>query len=264
MEKLLAEFLMIVIGVLVALAVDGWRQDREELRVASEHLFDVSAELRQNLCTVERVRALQMPRKLESLQTVIRFLNDPGAEVADPALLLHAFARSTAASQPWLVDNQYQALQNSGNVRLLRKLQPDLGLSGLYEAPEVLFSQVQRLQGPYPVAVNQLMPAQLQAEFSPLHGYMRGEQAPVLPDDADLTQAVAAIRGRRLELLALARGEAAVATGRWYALARISRDLHSTLQELAHWDRDTQPLEEYLEQCRTPRQQPAPAPDRRS
>jgi hypothetical protein len=108
------------------------------------------------------------------------------------------------------------------------------------------------------------MPAQLQAEFSPLHGYMRGEQAPVLPDDADLTQAVAAIRGRRLELLALARGEAAVATGRWYALARISRDLHSTLQELAHWDRDTQPLEEYLEQCRTPRQQPAPAPDRRS
>jgi hypothetical protein len=264
MAKLLAEFLMIVIGVLVALAVDGWRQDREELRVAREHLTDVSAELRQNLCTVERIRALQLPRKFENLQTVIRFLNDPGAEVADPAALLHAFARSTGAAQPWLVDNQYQALQNSGNVRLLRKLQPELALSGLYEAPEVLFSQVERFQGSYPVAVNQLLPAQLQAGFSQLRGYARGEQAPGLTDDADLVHAVAAIRKRRLELLELARGEAAVATGRWYALTRISSELNRTLQELARWDRDEQSLEEYLEQCRAPQQRPAPAPDRRS
>ena len=266
MKKFLGEFLTIVLGVLIALAVDGWRQDREELRVASEHLSDVAAELRRNLCTVERVRALQMPRKIENLQTVLQFLNEPKAEVADPVALLHAFARSTAAAKPWLVDNQYQALQNSGNVRLLRKLQPELVLSGLYEAPDVLFSQVERIQGRYPVVVNELLPAQLQAEFSQLSGYVRGAKAPVLEDDADLAQAVEAIRARRLELLALARGEAAVTAGRWFALTRISNDLSSTLQELARWDRAATPLEEFLVECRTPRVvqalTPTPTPDR--
>ena len=47
MKKLAAEFLTIVLGVLIALGVDGWRQDREELKVASEHLSDITAELRQ-------------------------------------------------------------------------------------------------------------------------------------------------------------------------------------------------------------------------
>ena len=79
---------------------------------------------------MERVRVRQMPRKIESLQTVLNFLNDPQAEVADPVALLEAFARSTSATRPWLVNNQYQALQNSGDVRLVRKLHPDLAALG--------------------------------------------------------------------------------------------------------------------------------------
>ncbi len=249
MKKLAAEFLTIVLGVLIALGVDGWRQDREELKVASEHLHDITAELRQNLCTVERIRMRHMPRKIENLQTVLNFLNDPEAEVADPAALLHAFARSTSSARPWLVDNQYQALQNSGNVRLMRKLQPDLVLSSVYEGPDVLFSQDERIRGTYPVVVNELIPAQLQSEFSQLKGYTRDATAPVLTDDTDLTKAVEAIRARRVELLGLARNEAAVTTGRWYALTRISEDLTAAIQELARWDRSTVSLQDQLTEC---------------
>jgi hypothetical protein len=251
MRNLAAELVTIVLGVLIALGVDGWRQGREELKIASEHLSDITAELRQNLCTVERIRVRQLPRKLENLQTVLDFLNDPRAEVADPAALLHAFARSTSSARPWLVDNQFQALQNSGNVRLLRKLQPDLALAAIYEAPEVLFSQDERIQGRYPVVVNELIPAQLQSQFSQLKGYARDATAPAMVDDADLTRAVEAIRARRVELLGLARNEAAVATGRWYALTRIADELTKAVHELARWDRSTTPLEQDLEECRT-------------
>ena len=251
MKKLAAEFLTIVFGVLIALGVDGWRQDREELRIASEHLADVTAELRQNLCTVERIRARHMPRKFENLQTVLNFLNDPKAEVADPAALLHAFARSTSSARPWLVENQYQALQNSGNVRLVRKLQPDLQFSSLYESPDVLFSQDERIRGPYPIVVNELIPAQLQSEFSQLKGYAREAKAPVLVDDADLAGAVEAIRARRVELLGLARNEAAVTTGRWYALTRMSEDLQDAIKELARWDRSPVSLQDQLTECTT-------------
>lgn len=253
MKKLVAEFLTIVLGVLIALGVDGWRQDREELKVASQHLSDITAELRQNLCTVERVRARQMPRKIESLQTVLDFLNDPQDEIADPAELLHAFARSTSSARPWLVDNQYQALQNSGNVRLMRKLQPDLVLSSIYESPDVLFSQDERIRGAYPVVVNELIPAQLQSEFSQLKGYTRDAKAPVMADDTDLTKAVEAIRARRVELLGLARNEAAVTTGRWYALTRMSEDLNAVIQELSPWDRATVSLKDQLAECTSAR-----------
>jgi hypothetical protein len=260
MKRLLGEFLTIVLGVLVALGVDEWRQGRSELKIAGEHLADITAELRQNLCTVERIRVRHLPRKMENLQTVLNFLNDPQAETADPAALLHALARSTSAARPWLVDNQYQALQNSGNVRLVHKLQPDLVLSSVYEGPEVLFSQEQRIQGPYPVVVNELLPAQLQSQFSQLRGYARGAEAPVLVDDADLAKAVDAVRARRVELLGLARNEAAVAMGRWYALTRISDDLRATLEELERWDRSTMPLEKQLEECRAPRPDPSKPP----
>ncbi|MBP6597100.1 MAG: hypothetical protein KA196_06270 [Arenimonas sp.] len=259
MKKLAAELFTIVFGVLIALGFDGWRQDREELRVASEHLSDIAAELRNNLCTVERIVALQMPRKFDGLQTVLDFLNHPESEVADPAALLQAFVRSTSTARPWLVDNQYQALQNSGNVRLLRKLAPELSLGSLYEGPDVLFAQEERIRGAYPMVVNQLIPAQLQSGLSLLKSYANGAESPMLVDNPDLDQAIEAIRERRLELLALARSEAAVATARWYALSRASTDLRSTLEEMAPWDKATTSLDEELAECRTARTASAPA-----
>lgn len=249
MKKLAAELVTIVLGVLIALAFDDWRQGREEIKIANEHLYDITAELRRNLCTVERIRMRHMPRKFESLQTVLDFLNDPNAEVKDADALLHAFARSTSSARPWIVDNQYQALQNSGNVRLVSKLQPDLSLAAIYESPDVLFSQDERIRGSYPVVVNELIPAQWQSRFSQLRGYARDANAPVLVDDADLSRSIDAIRVRRVELLALARNEAAVATGRWYALTRMSQDLNATVTQLARWDRSTTSLEEELVEC---------------
>ena len=151
------------------------------------------------------------------------------------------------------MDNQYQALQTSGNVRLVRRLLPDMQLSGVYEAPSVLYHQVDRLQGDYPVVVNELIPAQLQQSTNVLAGYARGAHAPPLADDPDLDRAVDAIRARRVELLGLARNEAAVATASWFVLARMRSDHEELLEHLAPWDRATQSVAEMLEECGTPR-----------
>ena len=226
----LVEFLIVVAGILVALGVDQWRSDRQELRIAEEHLSDVAEEVRQNLCTIHRIQVRAMERKFASLQTAISFLGDPAAPVADPAALIEAFATSVQRSRPWIVDNQYQALQNSGDIRLVRRLLPDSAISAIYEAPNVLFPQVDRLQGAYPVVVSGLVPAQLQNQTNPMAGYAGGAQAPTLVDDADLQHAVEAIRARRVELLALARNEAAVATASWFVLERLSAD-HKMLLE---------------------------------
>jgi len=252
LKKLAAELVTIVLGVLIALGVDDWRQGREEAAIANDHLVDLTAELRGNLCTVERIRERAVTRKLNDLQTVIAFLNDPAPKVEDPEALLKALANSGGTALPWLVDNQYQALQNSGNVRLVRRLHSTVRVGAIYEAPEVLFSQAERIQGRYPVVVNELLPAQLQPQLNTLRGYLRDEKvlAPTVADDPDLAKAIENIHARRAELLPLARGEVAATTARWYALKRLSKEMTIMLGELQQWDQATQPLEQDLEECR--------------
>ena len=243
------EFLIVVAGILVALGVDQWRSERQELRIAEEHLADVTEEVRQNLCTIHRIQSRAAARKFANLQAVLAFLNDPAAPVEDPAALLDAFASSVQRSRPWLVDNQYQALQNSGDVRLVRRLLPENAISAIYEAPGVLYSQVDRLQGDYPQVVSGLIPAQLQNATNPLAGYAKGAQAPAFVDDADLNRAVETLRARRAELLPLARNEAAVASANWFVLERLTMDHKTLLEMLAPWDRSGQPLDEMLKEC---------------
>jgi hypothetical protein len=101
--------------------------------------------------------------------------------------------------------------------------------------------------------VNELIPAQLQALFSQLSGYARGEVAPAPVDDEDLARAIESIRARRVELPGLARNEAAVATGKWYALMRIRQDMESALSSLSRWDRSPTSLAEDLVDCAWPR-----------
>jgi hypothetical protein len=236
MKHFVTEFLIVVAGILVALAVDEWRQGREELRILNESLAGVATEIHNNISTVERVQSKAMFRKMQGLETVIRFLSDPDAKASDPEVLLQAFAMSASGATPWIVNDRFEALRNSGNLRLLRNDELSAELTGAYEGPHVLFSQVERIQGTYPTVVNELLPANLQSAFNSSRWYARNASAPIIQDAATPSSAVEAIRARRVELLRLARGEAAVATGKWYALERTNHDMHEVLKLLAPWD----------------------------
>jgi hypothetical protein len=230
------EFLIVVAGILAALAVDQWRQDRDELRILNESLADVAVEIRGNISTVERIHGWALSQKMKGLGTALRFLSDPQAPVDDPEALLQAFAMSARGATPWLVNDRFEALRNSGNLRLLRDSKLVDVLVEAYEGPQVLYSQVDRLQGSYPTVVNELLPATMQVHWNPIRWYSRDSTAPVIPDPANVASAIAEIRARRVELLRLARAEAAVATGKWYALERVDSDLHTALLSLARWD----------------------------
>jgi hypothetical protein len=235
-KGLAAEFFVVVAGILVALAVDGWRQEREELRVANEHLSDLAAEVHQNLWTIDRVLNMMLKRKRAALETVLAFLNDPDAPVTDVEQLLMAFAQSATSATPWLSDAQFQSLRDTGDLRLLRDPGFASDISGAYAAPEVLLSQVARMQGNYPAVVNGLIPAYMQPEVNSMRGYMRKAGAPPIKDPTDANAALAEIRARRSELLSLARSEAAVATAQWYAVARLKSNFEDLLKSLAPWD----------------------------
>jgi len=105
-------------------------------------------------------------------------------------------------------------------------------ISSTYQAPQVLLDQVDAIQGDYPVVAMEFIPASYQAELSTLSGYS-WEPAPEIAIDISATEAVALIQQDRERLLRLARGEAAAATAKWYALNRIKEEFVELETELA-------------------------------
>lgn len=234
--SVLVEFVIVLAGILAALAFDDWRQDREDARRTGEHLAQIANEIRSNLWSIDRVRSHMLLRKRNSLELAIRYLDDPSRVNATPDQVLAAFAESTADATLWLSDNQLQALQNSGDLRLVDDPQLAGKLVGTYSAERALLPQVDALRGAYPSRVQELLPATMQAATNPLRSYAYGKTAPAIADPLGTTEALEQIRLQRNELLPLARGEASVCTASWYALERMKSDFEDLLEELAPWD----------------------------
>lgn len=238
------EFLVVFAGILAAVAVDNWRKDREEAHTIHEHLAQIANEVRTNRETIDRVQNLALVRKRTALEVVIRYLSDPSRVDEAPEKILAAFASSTWIARPWLSDNQMQALQNSGDLRLLNNPKLAGDLADNYAAGKVLFAQVDSMNNAYSAKVQEFLPASLQASTNTLRFYLRSGStpAPVIADPMRAAEALEQIRAHKDELLPLARGEASTATATWYALERMKSDSGDLLKELAPWD--TSPIVE--------------------
>ncbi|MFT3896121.1 MAG: hypothetical protein QM719_00195 [Thermomonas sp.] len=249
--SVLVEFVIVLAGILAALAFDDWRQDREDASRTHEHLAQIANEIRSNLWTIHKIQNIAVVRKRQALEVVIRYLDDPAQASETPEKLLADFAESTITPTPWLHDSQLQALQNSGDLRLLDD--PNLAgdLVATYAAERTLFPQIEAYRGAYPARVQELLPASLQAADNPLRHYVSSStmaKAPVIADPLGATEALAQIRLHRSELLPLARGEAAACTATWYALESMKTEFEDALERLAPWD--TSPIDPAAEQAK--------------
>ncbi|MDH3914682.1 MAG: hypothetical protein OEU49_00455 [Chromatiales bacterium] len=229
-QRAVFEFLVIVTGVLVALAVDEWRQERAEIRELNQHLISLLDEVESNLESITYIRVSLTQVKIPGLETVIAHLESGETTVDDADEFLKAFADSTLLAVSWFARNRFDALKNSGSLRML---DPDIAgdISSAFEAPEILLPQVVRLQGGYPVFAQQFIPADDQSELNSLRYYLVDTTAPEFVFDISADEAIDLIHENRDELLLLARGEAAAVTANWYALKRLEIEF-SALKEL--------------------------------
>ena len=96
-QKAAFEFLIIVTGVLVALAVDEWRQERAEMRELNQHLASLLDEVEQNMGTLEYIRVSLTQVKTPGLETVIAHLESGDESVDDPIRGVKELGRSADA-----------------------------------------------------------------------------------------------------------------------------------------------------------------------
>ena len=91
--------------------------------------------------------------------------------VADTAAFVQDLAESARSIRPWLVDDRYQALRSSGQLRLIRDRTVASEMAGFNRAPAVLFGMADEIRGDYRRVVHEILPPELAPELSQLEGY---------------------------------------------------------------------------------------------
>ncbi len=126
--KLLGEFVLIVLGVLVALAVETALENRKDGQLRDEYLSRLRGDI--------ELDRLALNRRIEFFTDVQRFSGETlgwlgtDRDVDQEALLAAYYA---AEIWPFLpVRNTYDDLQNTGNIRLLDDIDLRTRLSGYY------------------------------------------------------------------------------------------------------------------------------------
>lgn len=234
-RKALFEFILIFVGVLAALAVNQWQQNRKDRLFLTQQLESIVNEVDNNLYTIKNVQNRMIPAKLEALGEVITTLGSSAPQINNPEMFLAKLSISSMGNSVWFTRNRYDALRSSGNFRIIGNRELEDNLSDTYQGLSVLLPQADRLAAGYPALVQQLLPANEQSEHNILRTYIplnHMETAPVVPDAMTQNEAIKAIIAEREQLVRLARSEVAVTTANWYALERIKMQFEKLRVEL--------------------------------
>lgn len=227
------EFALIVLGVLVALAVDEWQEERKDAQFLTGQLESIVSEIDANLFTIQRIRTGAIPSKMNALEQVIGTLENPDPRIGDLDALLSELAYASRDTEPWFTRDRFDALRSSGNFRIIGNRELEDDVSDVYNGVDVLLAQAERLNAGFPALVHQLLPARYQASLNPLRTYTReGVGAPAIEDPETPAEITREILAHREEILRLARAESALVTAKWYALTRIDADFRALRKEL--------------------------------
>jgi hypothetical protein len=121
--RLTAEFLLIVLGVLVALAIDSWNASRFDRAVEADYLGRIYQDLAATRQSIEDMLALR-DAVAEHGSAVLAVLEGDAPFPSDTLGFLASLYTATRADEPRIVDFAFRDLVSTGNLRLVRD--PDL------------------------------------------------------------------------------------------------------------------------------------------
>ena len=116
-RQLLAEFLVIAIGVMAALAVDNWNDERKDRLAEQEYLAGIAADLQSNSSDLAHVRMAAVENQ-GALRTLIAIAE--GGPPPTTESLVGALIRSTYLGLPSVSEITFSELVSTGSLRLIR------------------------------------------------------------------------------------------------------------------------------------------------
>ena len=131
--RIVGEFFLVVLGVLAALMVDTWIEERNDDNLRQEYLARLADDLEADRQRLEHRISFFTSVHSFGLQTLERLRSD--GPVDQDAILAAYYASENYAF--WPIRNTYEDLQNTGNIRLLDDIELRLALASYHSRASV-------------------------------------------------------------------------------------------------------------------------------
>ena len=161
---LLAELVIIAVGVGVALAVDNWNETRKERVAERDYLRGIAADLEASAQGLEQTRnaAIENRAALEQLISIAHGAPPP----PDPELAV-TLVRATYLGLPRLTTITFEELVSTGSLRILRNTRFKRSLAELLEGfrqHSQWFDNYRRIEYNTEIALRGLAPIEVRTE----------------------------------------------------------------------------------------------------
>ena len=113
------EIFVIMIGLMLALQLDRWREHREELDLEYVYIQRLANDIATDVPVIENAIELQSMR-LELVHLLLDVAVNPDAALEQPVLFLGAVDQAAYTYTPTLTNHTFENLRTTGDMRLIR------------------------------------------------------------------------------------------------------------------------------------------------
>lgn len=125
------EFLIVVVGILLAFQITEWNEARKERLREGVYLARIAAELDETIASIED--AIQLAEQRAKLgELLIRAVNDPGVVRADPGRFVLALLKGGYTFSPNIRGHTFEEIKSVGDLGVLRDEQLRFDLTEFY------------------------------------------------------------------------------------------------------------------------------------
>lgn len=168
LQWLFGETLVVVLGVLIALSLDGFWTDRQERDLELQYLDRIIADVHADIDYVDNTIRDLWVRKLEVLDTIAPVVRGTEPVPNDVESFLKYVAIGGiggASSTRWVTSTTFDDLVSTGNLRLIRDAELRRKIARYYDDFDTLYSRARDRKSGYVNRVHSLLPAELRDDM---------------------------------------------------------------------------------------------------
>lgn len=165
---LVAETIVVVLGILIALGVDDFRTDRADRRLEIEYVRRLQDDLKHDLLFLSETyySALQTKRRaLELVGPVVRGKAPVPEDLLSYLENVSLGGLMGTASMRWSADNTFRDLIATGNLRLIQDPAIRAEISNYYETFAAESARIEKRATGYVMFVHSILPGELRDDF---------------------------------------------------------------------------------------------------
>lgn len=126
------EILIVVVGIFIGLQVDDWNEARKNGQVERRYLERIHADLAIDIASMQHGINLANKRR-EMGELLLQALDQPDLVRADPSAFMVAIEQANYTYSPSSVDDTFEELKYSGELRIIRNSTLRAALTGYYK-----------------------------------------------------------------------------------------------------------------------------------